>query len=583
VQQTSVDSVREAVTEAAKEASPAAAQEAAQAVAVPAQGVSTVVQGNQGLNTNTVHGNTPGSNKTVQGDVHVQVPEPTSGLSAIQEPVSRQEKVAALQDASIMGQHPFLRRVQAAVAEQQAFVEEQVAKAGCTLSDGLLWDAGGLLCIPPCPLRQELLREAHEPVYSGHGGQDKTFRQLKLSGVAWPGMRKDVASFVAACPHCQVNKPSNQKPAGLLQPLPIPVERWDTISMDLITDLPTTLSRHNAVVVFVDKLSKMVELVPCKKSIDAAGFAELFVNAVVFRYGVPRVIISDRDPRFTAHFMREVMQMLGTKQALSTAFHPQTDGQTENVNKVLETFLRHYVTARCNDWDAYLPCAQFAINNSPHYSTGVTPFYLNYGRHPCTPLNEWKTVVGSKVPGAADFRKRIQDAVADAKAALKKAQDYMKVSADRYRRVHPVYTVGQEVLLSTKNLTFKGFKGQHARKLLPRWIGPFKVAALVGKTAVKLSLLESMGVHPVFHVSLLKPYVHGSTGVAPPVVRALDNTWEFEVERIVGERGRGKTKEYLVRWANWGPAHDSWEPAAALKNMSEVLQTWHSAQAGAEV
>ena len=583
VQRASVDSTREAVLEIAQEAIPGAAQEAAQAVAVPAQGVSRVVQGNQGLDTNTVHGNTPGSNKTVQGDIHVQVPEPTSGLSAIQEPVSRQEKVAALQDALIMGQHPFLRRVQAAVAEQQAFVKEQVAKAGCTMSDGLLWDAGGLLCIPPCPLRQELLREAHEPVYSGHGGQDKTFRQLKLSGVAWPGMRKDVAGFVAACPHCQVNKPSNQKPAGLLQPLPIPVERWDTISMDLITDLPTTLSRHNAVVVFVDKLSKMVELVPCKKSIDAAGFAELFVNAVVFRYGVPRVIISDRDPRFTAHFMREVMQMLGTKQALSTAFHPQTDGQTENVNKVLETFLRHYVTARCNDWDAYLPCAQFAINNSPHYSTGVTPFYLNYGRHPCTPLNEWKTVVGSKVPGAADFRKRIQDAVADAKAALKKAQHYMKVSADRYRRVHPMYSVGQEVLLSTKNLAFKGFKGQHARKLLPRWIGPFKVAAIVGRTAVKLSLLESMGVHPVFHVSLLKPYVHGSTGVAPPVVRALDNTWEFEVERIVGERGRGKTKEYLVRWANWGPTHDSWEPAAALKNMSEVLQAWHSAQAGAEV
>lgn len=552
----------------------AATREAAQVVP-PNHGVNITVQGNADLETNTVHVNNPGSNKTVQGDVHVQVPEPTSRLPVTQESVSRQEKVA-------VEQHPFLRRVQAAVAEQQAFVKEQVTKASCTVSDGLLWDAGGLLCIPPCSLRRELLTEAHEPVYSGHGGQEKTLRQLKLSGVVWPGMRKDVAEFVAACPYCQVNKPSNQKPAGLLQPLPIPVERWDTISMDLITDLPTTLSKHNAVVVFVDKLSKMVELVPCKKSIDAAGFAELFVNAVVFRYGVPRTIISDRDPRFTAHFMREVMQMLGTKQALSTAFHPQTDGQTENVNKVLETFLRHYVTARCNDWDAYLPCAQFAINNSSHYSTGVTPFYLNYGRHPHTPLNEWKAVVGGKVPGAADFRKRIHDAVADAKACLKKAQDYMKVSADRYRRLPPVYTVGQEVLLSTKNLVFKGFKGQNARKLLPRWVGPFKVAALVGRSAVKLNLLESMGMYPVFHVSLLKPYVHGSTGIAPPVVRTLDNTWDFEVERIMAERVRGKTKEYLVRWAKWGPAHDSWEPAAALQNMSEVLQQWRTAKVGAQ-
>jgi hypothetical protein len=280
--------------------------------------------------------------------------------------------------------------------------------------------------------------------------------------------------------------------------------------------------------------------------------------------------------------MQEVMQMLGSKQALSTAFHPQTDGQTENVNKVLETFLRHYVTERCNDWDAYLPCAQFAINNSPHYSTGVSPFYLNYGRHPCTPLNEWKTVVCSKVPGAADFRKRIHDALADARACLKKAQDYMKVSANRHRRAAPQYKVGQEVLLSTKNLTFTGFKGQNARKLLPRWIGPFQVAALVGKAAVKLNLLESMGMHPVFHVSLLKPYVHGSTGVAPPLVRTLDNTWNLEVERIVAERGRGRSKEYLIRWRTGeGPssaACDSWEPAVGLKNMSEVLQAWHTAQ-----
>jgi hypothetical protein len=552
--------------------------EAATVAAPPTQVEGAGVQGNLGLTANTEHEDNPGSNDTVQADVHVQVPEPTGESSASQGLTTRQDDDTE-HAVSTAYDHPFLRRVQAAVQEHAVFVEEQVAKASCTVRDGLLWDAGGLLCIPPGPLRQELLKEAHEPVYSGHGGRDKTFLQLKLSGVVWPGMRKDVKEFVAACNHCQVNKHSTQRPAGLLQPLPIPVERWDTISMDLITDLPTTLARHNAVVVFVDKLSKMVEFVPCKKSIDAAGFAELFVNAVVFRYGVPRVIISDRDPRFTARFMQEVLKMLGSKQALSTAFHPQTDGQTENVNKVLETFLRHYVAVRCNDWDAYLPCAQFAINNSPHYSTGVTPFYLNYGRHPCTPLNEWKTAVCNKVPGAADFRKRIQNALIDAKKCLSKARDYMKVSADKYRRAAPQYAVGQEVLLSTKNLTFAGFKGQNARKLLPRWIGPLQVAALVGTAAVKLNLLESMGIHPVFHVSLLKPYVHGSTGVAPPV-RTLDNTWDLEVERIVAERGRGRSKEYLIHWRGWDAMHDSWEPAVGLKNMSEVLQDWQSRQTG---
>jgi hypothetical protein len=132
--------------------------------------------------------------------------------------------------------------------------------------------------------------------------------------------------------------------------------------------------------------------------------------------------------------------------------------------------------------------------------------------------------------------------------------------------------------LSTKNLTFIGFKGQNARKLLPRWIGPFQVAALVGKAAVKLNLLESMGMHPVFHVSLLKPYVHGSTGVAPPPVRTLDNTWDLEVERVMAERGRGRSKEYLIRWRTGSDACDSWEPAIGLKNMPEVLQAWNEAQ-----
>jgi len=160
-------------------------------------------------------------------------------------------------------------------------------------------------------------------------------------------------------------------------------------------------------------------------TLDVVGFAELFVNAIIMRYGVPQVIVSDRNVIFTSAFLRQVMKILGTSQALSTVFHPQTDGQIEVMNRVLEQYLRHYIAAHCKDWDAYLPCAMFAINNSPSSATGMSPFFLNYGRHPRTPLTQWQAVVSSKVPGATAFRKRIADAVAHAKQCLLKAQARM--------------------------------------------------------------------------------------------------------------------------------------------------------------
>jgi hypothetical protein len=153
----------------------------------------------------------------------------------------------------------------------------------------------------------------------------------------------------------------------------------------------------------------------------------------------------------------------------------------------------------------------------------------------------------------------------------------MKAAADRKRRPAPTYEVGQEVLLSTKNLAFKGFKNAHARKLLPRFVGPFKVEALVGKAAVKLALLKNMGIHPVFHVSLVKPYLHdGTSDAVPPPVLALDNSVQYEVESILAQRGRGRTLEYLVKWKGHSTQHNSWEPASGLENAPEVVAAWQA-------
>jgi hypothetical protein len=540
---------------------------------------------------NTVACGKPFYTASVGEDVQAQVSESTGGslpcVLGTHHPAERDQRVDVEQplagpttDSGF--DHALLRRVQAAVSEQQAFVLKQTQQASAVLRDGLLWDVQGMLLIPPGPLREELIAEAHEPLYSGHVGARTTLHNLRLAQFAWPGMRTEVHAFVAKCDSCQRNKTSTQAPAGELQPLPIPNERWDTVTMDLITDLPVTHAKHDSIVVFVDKLSKMVEFVPCKKTIGAEQFAELFVNSVVLRFGVPRVIVSDRDPRFTAKFMSTVVKLLGTKQALSTAFHPQTDGQTEVMNRVLEQYLRHYVSAHCKDWDAYLPCAMFAVNNSRSSATGMTPFYLNYGRNPRTPLHDWQAVVSSKVPSAVEFRKRIADALAHAAACLAKSQQRMKAAADKRRRPAPEYKVGDEVLLSTRNLAFKGFKGANASKLLPRWVGPFQIAALVGKAAVKLNLLAHMKIHDVFHVSLVKPYKHGSTGVAPPPVMTLDNQLEYEIDRILDDRGKGRNKEYLVKWLGYPDSESSWELADSLQNAPDVVAAYELSQASAD-
>jgi hypothetical protein len=172
------------------------------------------------------------------------------------------------------------------------------------------------------------------------------------------------------------------------------------------------------------------------------------------------------------------------------------------------------------------------------------------------------------------FKQRIVDALAQAKACLLSAQDKMKAAADKHRRPAPSYQVGDEVLLSTRNLAFKGFKKANARKLLPRFVGPFKVEALVGKAAVRLSLLKDMGVHPVFHVSLVKKYHHDGTSVAPPPVLALDNSVQFEIESIIAQRGSGRTLQYLVKWKGYSQAHNSWEPASELGNAPDIVAAW---------
>ena len=346
------------------------------------------------------------------------------------------------------------------------------------------------------------MREMHDSPYAGHIGVNKTRRAIEQF-YSWPSLKDDVAQWVHTCAGCQGNKSTNRKPAGLLQPLPVPTRKWGRVSMDLITALPETASGNTAIVVFVDRLSKMTHLAACKTSIDTQAFAKLFRHEVIRHHGLPYEFVTDRDARFTSYFMREVCRLLKFQQAMSTAFHPQTDGQTERANRVLEEMLRQYVSPFHDDWDEHFDMVEFAINNAWQQSVQDTPFMLTYGQHPLTYLT---LQTHSHVPAAAEFAEKMQASTEHAKLCMESAQQRQKTYADKGRR-DVTFEAGEQLMLNTKNVRNKN---PGCPKLMPRWIGPFKVLERVGKGAYRLNLPLELKMHPVFHVSLLQPWAEGS-------------------------------------------------------------------------
>ncbi|GJP71187.1 hypothetical protein CLOP_g2032 [Closterium sp. NIES-67] len=318
------------------------------------------------------------------------------------------------------------------------------------------------------PLRQLLLEEYHDVLYAGHFGSNKT-----LTGIAkhyyWPHMADDVQKFVTSCDTCQRMKSSKQKKAGLLQPLPVPEQPWQVVSLDFITGLPPTSSGHDAILVVIDKFSKMGHFIPTHTTARTEETAQLFVRHIISQHGIPTTLISDRDPKFTSKFWKELMSLLGTKLAMSSAYHPQTDGQTERLNQIVEQLLRAACKDDISKWDLHLPVLEFAYNNATHAATGQTPFFLCYGRHPLTPQ---KPTASATVQPAHDFITTMHQLWDRTHKRLLDIQQQQKRQADRHRNDHTI-TVGDQVLLDTRNLDISHLPS----KLRPRFCGPFLVEA----------------------------------------------------------------------------------------------------------
>ena len=316
--------------------------------------------------------------------------------------------------------------------------------------------------------------------------------------------------------------------------------------------------------IVVDRLSKMVHLIATKQTATAQDIAQIYQDRVFALHGLPDDIVSDRDTRFTSACRKNLQKLLGTNINMSTAFHPQTDGQTERMNSVLEDMLRHYVSPDQQDWDLFFSLAEFCMNNCYKTSIQCTPFQLVYGKNPKTPSSAHLNRIKEQNPTATLKAKDMHEHLEKAKACMIAAQNRDKAYADKKTRPQS-FEVGQRVLLSTNSLHIK--QNNLTKKLLSRYVGPFKILNKMGSQAYELELPPTMKIHDVFHVSLLKHYHEEGNHQPSPVTILMDGEQEHEVQIILDYRQENKrSKAYLVRWTGYGPEHDTWEPEAALHN-----------------
>ncbi|WVZ80657.1 hypothetical protein U9M48_028115 [Paspalum notatum var. saurae] len=351
-------------------------------------------------------------------------------------------------------------------------------------------------CVPNVDsIRKLILSEAHDTTYSIHPGSNKMYYDLK-ERFWWPGMKRAVAEYVAVCDTCQRVKVEHQRPARLLQPLKAPEWKWEEITMDFIVGLPRTQKGYNSIWVVVDRLTKVAHFIPVNTTYSGARLAELYISRIVCLHGVPKKIISDRGSQFTSLFWEQLYDSLDTKLRFSIAYHPQTDGQTERTNQVLEDMLRACAIQYGTSWDKCLPYAKFSYNNSYQASLKKSPFEALYGRRCRTPLF-WDQIGEKQVfgPGIIEDAEQQLGVVQE---NLKIAQSRQKSYADN-RRIELKFKVDDFMYLKVSPM--RGVRRFNMKgKLAPRYIGPFKVLEKKGEVAYRLELPPSLsGVHDVFH------------------------------------------------------------------------------------
>ncbi|KAK8619690.1 hypothetical protein V6N13_135972 [Hibiscus sabdariffa] len=416
-----------------------------------------------------------------------------------------------LQDSSLL---PVIKQVEQGTTDVYSFDQ-----------DGVLCFRGRY-CVPDDDrLKQTILREAHSSPYAMHPGGDKMYQNLK-ERYRWTGMKKDISDYVARCLTCQQVKAEHQHPSGLLQPIRIPEWKWDRITMDFVTGLPLTPSKKDSVWVIVDRLTKSAHFIPVRTNYTVDKLAKLYISEIVRLHGVPLSIISDRDPKLTSRFWQALHDALGTNLNFSTAFHPQTDGQSERVIQILEDMLRGCVI-------------------------------------------DFRELYDRKILGP-ELIQETENTVRLIRDRLKQAFDRQKSYADR-RRKDLEFAVGDQVFLKVspwKKVLRFGRKG----KLSPRFIGPYRILERVGKVAYRLELPPQLSrIHNVFHVSMLRQYRPDPSHIiqVQEVELRPDLSYDEEPVQILDQDERILRNRRIpmvkVQWSNRSPSEATWETEESMR------------------
>jgi hypothetical protein len=430
--------------------------------------------------------------------------------------------------------------------------------------DGL-WYVNNRLYIPTdTQLQYDILRSCHDTPTSGHQGISRTYEKLARS-YFWPNMIESVRSYVSSCDSCQRFKPSQSSPAGLLHPLPIPEQRFQTITTDAF-DMPISSDGFNRAYIIVDKLSKLTCFFPGNNTDTAEDFARSFLAAWVLQgKGTPTTIISDRGSQFTSNFWQALCHQLKIEISLSTARHQESDGQSEIGIKTAKTILKHYADYSQGNWTTHLKTMEFAVNDSVSASTGFTPFFLAFGLYPQILPSP---IPSSSNPTTTDLLVTLQQTLTMAKTRIRKSQESQKFQADKHRSTPPSYEPGDLVLLKSDGLTWDP-NSHRPKPDTDLWLGPF---AVIGYTQhpdnVELRLPPSMSrIHPVFHTRLLKPYVNPSTfphrpSHARPDPVIIGNEAFFEVEHILDTKLIRRKRHFLIKFRGFPESDNEWLPAS---------------------